>query len=114
MNIDNSQITLRPRLLLISGRQWEQELVGNLQSRHVYLLDVASWTWTELPPLKERRIGHACGVYRLANGTRVVIAAGGITGDMHTSNVTRIEVFNIEVGAVFVSFNNLHGALSEK
>ena len=83
----------KPIFGFLTGDQLESE-AG--KSQHVYLGQIGSDEWIELPNLIVPRKGHSCGKYRYDNGTQVVIVAGGETGSKMASDVRLIEVFNTE------------------
>ena len=67
------------------------------RSRHVYIGDWLTNSWTEVNPLNVPRFGHACGKFTLFNGTEVVLVAGGQTGNKMASEIRRLEMYNFQV-----------------
>jgi len=80
-----------------------------LKNRRLWLFNPKDLIWTdpstlgkgEAAHLSQMRIGLACGLYTLRNGTRVIVAAGGSTGRTSASDVRYIEWYNLEVRIPF-------------
>ena len=81
-------------LSFLPGKQMESEME---RSRHVYIGDWLTNSWTEVNPLNVPRFGHACGKFTLFNGTEVVLVAGGQTGNKMASEIRRLEMYNFQV-----------------
>ena len=82
------------KTMIIGGKQMESEME---RSRHVYIGDWLTNSWTEVNPLNVPRFGHACGKFTLFNGTEVVLVAGGQTGNKMASEIRRLEMYNFQV-----------------
>ena len=81
------------KTMIIGGKQMESEME---RSRHVYIGDWLTNSWTEVNPLNVPRFGHACGKFTLFNGTEVVLVAGGQTGNKMASEIRRLEMYNFQ------------------
>lgn len=85
-------------VMVIGGTQLEHDVQDDLKFKHVYLSDWLGHSWQELEPLSVPRFGHSCGLFTLANGTQVVVVAGGQTGNHMSSQIRHVEIFNTETG----------------